>query len=202
MSQVKMVWSRAPLHSFFVVLFIVFSISLAAQESAGEKEKEKEKSAGKKGASVELVKIKGSVRCGKPEKAYTIDVPDRAGHSLILNHRKCTWTEPMEILGTKTKEGEWDAFIERMEGSLRPHSYEIDTMDDGEKITFQTMGHVESDKNPTTIKGRFSYMRGTGKFKGIKGGGTYEGKIDADDVMTLELEGEYEPAAFVAGEKK
>lgn len=199
MSLVKMLRSRASLQ-FFVVLFIVFSVSLSAQESAKEKEKEKE--AGKKKAGVQLVKAKGSLRCEKPEKAYTIDVPDRPGHSLVIMHRKCTWTEPMEILGTKTKTGEWDEFSERMEGSLHPHSYEVDTMDDGEKITFQTMGQVESDKNPSTTKGRFSYTRGTGKFKGIKGGGIYEGNIDANDVMTLELEGEYEPAAFVAGEKK
>jgi hypothetical protein len=189
---------RAPLRFLFMLL-VGFSISLTAQESP--KQKEKEKAAGKKD-SVELVKTKGAVRCEKPEKAYTIDVPDRPGHSLIITHRKCTWTEPMEILGGKTKDGEWDSFVERMEGSLRPHSYEIDTMDDGEKITFQTMGHVESDKNPTTTKGRFSYMRGTGKYKGIKGGGTYEGNIDANDVMTLELEGEYEPSAFEAGGKK
>jgi hypothetical protein len=199
MLLLKSLWSRAPI---LLLLVTVFSFSLTAQESAKEKEKEKENAAGKKNGGVELVKVKGSLRCEKPEKAYAIDVPDRPGHSLYLTHRKCTWTEPMEILGTKTKEGEWDSFIERMEGTLRPHSYEIDTMDDGDKITFQTMGHVDSDKNPTATKGRFSYMRGTGKFKGMKGGGTYEGNIDANDVMTLEFEGEYEPAAFQTGEKK
>jgi hypothetical protein len=192
---------RAPLH-FLLVMLIGFSISLTAQESTREKEREKEKAAGKKDSGVELVKTSGTVRCEKPEKAYTIDVPDRPGHSLILTQRKCTWTKPMEIQGGKTKNGEWDSFSERMEGSMRPHAYEIDTMDDGEKITFQTMGHVDSDKNPTTTKGRFSYMRGTGKYKGMKGGGTYEGSIDANDVMTLELEGEYEPSAFEAAGKK
>lgn len=44
-------------------------------------------------------------------------------------------------------------------------------------------------------------MRGTGKFKGIKGGGTYEGKLEADDVLTLEFEGVYDPSEM-AGEKK
>ncbi|HTR26489.1 MAG TPA: hypothetical protein VMI10_21135 [Terriglobales bacterium] len=200
MSLAKALCSRAPLH-LLLLLFVAFSISLTAQESEKEKEREKEK-AGKKGTGVELVKAKGSLRCEKPEKDYSIDVPDRAGHSLVITHRKCTWTEPMEILGTKTRNGEWDEFSERMEGSLHPHTYEVDTMEDGEKITFQTMGHIESDKNPTTTKGRFSYTRGTGKFKGIKGGGTYEGSIDADGVMTLELEGEYEPSAFEAAGKK
>jgi hypothetical protein len=189
---------RAPL--FFLLFITALSIPLIAQQSNQEKAKEKEAS-GKKEAAPKLVKVSGAVRCEKPDPAYALEVPDRPGHFLNLNHRKCTWTEPMQILGAKTKTGDWYDFTERMEGSLHPHSYEIDSMDDGEKITFQTMGHVDSEKNPTTVRGRFSYMRGTGKLKGIKGGGTYEGKIDANDVMTLELEGEYDPAAFAGGNK-
>jgi hypothetical protein len=44
-------------------------------------------------------------------------------------------------------------------------------------------------------------MRGTGKFKGIKGGGSYEGRLEAGDVLTLEFEGVYDPSEMV-GEKK
>ncbi len=95
---------------------------MAAQEIAGEKEKEKEKKEGKKNtaSSSELVNIKGSLRCDKPSPSYSIDVPDRDGHSLIVEKRNCSWTEPMVILGAKTKEGVWVTFIERMEGRLHP----------------------------------------------------------------------------------
>ena len=202
MSLAKAFCSRAPLH-LLLLLFIAFSISLTAQGSEKEKEKEKEQEKPhKNSAGLEFVKVKGSLRCDKPEKAYSIDVPDRAGHSLLITHRKCTWTQPMEILGTKTTGGEWDEFSERMEGKLHPHSYEVDTMADGEKVTFQTEGQIDSDKNPMTIRGKFSYTRGTGKFKGIRGGGNYEGSTDANGVMTLELEGEYDPSAFQADGKK
>lgn len=201
MFQVRRFRPRTRLH-FLLLLLIAFSVSLCAQESAREKEKEKKKEAGKKAdTATNFVDVKGSVRCGKPDPAYKIDVPDRPGHSLIIAHRKCTWTEPMVILGAKTKDGVWDTFTERMEGGLHPHSYEVDTLDDGETITMQTMGTVESDTGPSTTKGRWSYMRGTGKFKGIKGGGTYEGKLDANDVLTLDLEGVYEPAEMAAGKK-
>ena len=44
-------------------------------------------------------------------------------------------------------------------------------------------------------------MRGTGKFKGIKGGGTYEGKLEAEDVLTVEFEGVYDPSEMVAEKK-
>ncbi len=188
-----------------LLLMMAFSILLTAQAFALDQDKEKDKDkkeAGKKDAnSPTLVNIKGALRCSKPSQSHSIEVPDRPGHSLMIDERKCTWTEPMEILGAKFKEGVWIAFTERMEGTLHPHVYEVDTLDDGEKVTMQAMGHVLADKGPTTTKGRFSFMRGTGKFKGIKGGGTFEGKLDADDVLTMELEGVYEPAEMV-GDKK
>jgi len=189
-----------PLRHPCLLLFlaVIFSISLAAQNS--DREEEKKEEAGKK-AAPGMVSIAGAVRCGKPNPNYSIDVPDRSGHSLLIAQRNCTWTEPMEILGGKTKSGVWVTFTERMEGTLHPHSYEVDTLDDGEKITMQTMGQVYGEKGPIETKGRFSLMRGTGKYKGIRGGGTYEGKLDADDVLTFKLEGVYEPAAM-AGAKK
>ena len=200
MSLVKMLQSRAPLHFYLVLfLFIAFSISLTAQESEREREKEK----GEKGdAKSSFVDIKGTLRCDKPSPSYSIDVPDREGHSVMIEKRNCTWTEPLVILGAKTKDGVWVGFMERMEGRLHPHSFETDTLEGGEKITMQTTGQVDADKGPATTKGRFNFMRGTGKFKGIKGGGTYEGNVDADDVMTLKLEGVYDPVAMAAGNKK
>lgn len=188
----------------FPILFVItFSLLLTAQESAGEKEREKEKKADKKSAAAsDMVNIKGSLRCDKPSPSYSIDVPDREGHSLIVEKRNCSWIEPMVILGTKTKDGVWVTFIERMEGRLHPHSFETDSLEGGERITMQTTGQVSADKGPATTKGRFNFMRGSGKFKGIKGGGTYEGNVDADDVMTVKLEGVYEPAAMAGGNKK
>ena len=186
---------------FFLVLFVfAFSLFLPAQESAREKEKEKE-AAKKKAASANLVNISGKMRCDKPNPNYVLDVTDRPGHSLILEERKCTWTQPFVILGGKTKEGVWTAFIERKEGGLDPHTFEVDTLNDGEKITFQTILHASAEKGPTTVNGRFSFMRGTGKYKGIKGGGTMEGSLGADDVMTFDLEGVYEPSVMDGGKK-
>jgi hypothetical protein len=121
---------------------------------------------------------------------------------VIIEKRNCRWTEPLEILGSKTKDGVWVSFMERMEGHLHPHSFETDTFEGGEKITMQTTGQVAADKGPTTTKGRFNFTRGTGKFHGIKGGGTYEGNLDADDVLILKLEGVYDPAAMAGGTKK
>ena len=187
---------------FLLLLVIAFSIALAAQESASEKEKENKEEAGKKTAAAgKLVNVKGSVRCGKRDPVYSIEVPDRPGHALILAQRKCTWTEPMEILGARSKDGVAVEFPEQMEGLQHAHGFEVDNYDNGEQVTWQSMGTVYGEKGPANCKGRWSLMRGTGKFKAIKGGGSYEGKLAADDVLVLEFEGVYDPSEMV-GQKK
>ena len=174
-------------HLLFPILFVItFAFSGAAQESAGEKESEKEKKEGKKTASSsELVNIKGSLRCDKPSPSDSIDVPDRDGHSLIVEKRNCSWTEPMVILGAKTKDGVWVTFIERMGRSFAPAQLRDGHTRRRRKNHNANNRPVSANKGPATTKGRFNFMRGSGKFKGIKGGGTDEGNVDADDVMTL-----------------
>jgi len=172
-----------------------------AQDKDKDKDKGKEKNSKKAAANGNFVKVDGKVRCGKPDPTYSIEVPDRPGHALVLTKRKCNWTEPMVFAGAKTKDGVAVDFTEKMEGTLHIHGFETDTLDNGEKVTWQSMGQVLAEKGPVSSKGRWSLMRGTGKLKGIKGGGTYEGKLEADDALTLEFEGVYD-LSEVVGEKK
>lgn len=187
------------LHLLFL-FFFALSIFAVAQDK-DDKDKDKGKERESKKAAGNYIKLGGKVRCEKPDPTYAIEVPDRPGHELILARRKCTWTEPMELLGAKSTDGVAVEFSEQMEGRLHQHGFEVDTFDNGEKLTMQTVGQVMAEKGPATDKGRWSLMRGTGKFKGIKGGGTYEGKLGADDVLTVEFEGVYDPSEMV-GEKK
>ena len=204
MLDVRKFRSRPQFHYFFLLLFAL-SIALTAQDRDKDKDKGKEKEKEPKKADASgngnFVKVRGKVRCDKPDPAYSIEVPDRPGHALMLAKRKCTWTEPMVILGAKSKDGVAIEFPEKMEGTLHTHGFEVDTFDNGERVTMQSMGHVLADKGPADSKGRWSLMRGTGKFKGIKGGGTYEGKLEADDVLTVEFEGVYDPSDMVAEKK-
>lgn len=193
------------LHCLFLALLALSIFSGAQDKDGKDKDKDKDKKEeSKKTATVgggNFVKVDGKVRCEKPEPTYSIEVPDRTGHALELAKRKCAWTEPMVIMGAKTKTRVAVSFTEKMEATLHIHSFEVDTLDDGETLTMQSQGQVLGAKGPVSSKGRWSYMRGTGKFKGIKGGGTYEAKLDADDVLTLELDGVYDPTDMV-GEKK
>lgn len=189
---------RSQIYLLLLLSLIAFSGLTAAQDRDRDKDdKEKES---KKG-NPNFVKVEGKVRCDKPDPAYSIDVADRPGHALMISRRKCTWTEPMLILGAKTQDGVSVSFAEKSEGMLHSNGFETDTLDNGEKLTWKSMGQVLAEKGPATATGRWSLMRGTGKFKGIKGGGSYEEKLDADDVLVLELEGVYDPSEMV-GEKK
>src|SRR5271157_3020784 len=187
-------------HLPYLLLFL-FALSVLATAQDEDKSKEKESKKAEASGGGKFVKVEGKVRCDKPDPAYSIEVPDRPGHALLLAKRKCTWTEPMVVMGAKSKDGVAVEFPEKMEGTLHAHGFEVDTFDNGEKVTWQSMGTVYGEKGPATSKGRWSLMRGTGKFKGIKGGGSYEGKLEADDVLTLEFEGVYDPSEMV-GEKK
>jgi len=188
---------RALLHILYLLsLLAAFSISTTAQD----KDKDDKEKESKKG-NPNFVKVEGKVRCDKPDPAYSIEVPDRPGHALMITKRKCTWTEPMSFMGAKTKDGVAVAFAEKSEGMLHVNGFETDTLDNGEKLTWKTLGQVLAEKGPATATGRWSLMRGTGKFKGIKGGGSFEEKIDANDVLVLEMEGVYDPSEMV-GEKK
>jgi hypothetical protein len=203
MLAVRNLRGRPHLAILFVLSVLALSIPTAAQEkndhNKGAKEKEKDSKAA--GSATNFVEVEGKVRCEKPDPAYSIDVPDRPGHALMIAQRQCKWAEPMVILGAKTEVGVAVSFTERMEGTLHIHGFETDTLDNGEKITWQSMGQVLAEKGPVDSKGRWSLMRGTGKLKGIKGGGTYEGKLEADDVLILDFEGVYDPTEM-AGEKK
>lgn len=198
MLDVRKFRSGIPVHLLFFFL-LTLSISVLAQDKDSDKDKGKEKESKKSAAN--YVKLEGKVRCEKPEPAHSIEVPDRPGHALWLAKRRCSWTEPMELLGAKSKDGIAVTFSEQMEGTLHEHGFEVDSFDNGEKLTMQTVGQVQGAKGPTEGKGRWSLMRGTGKFKGIKGGGTYECKLAADDVLTVEFEGVYDPSDM-AGDKK
>jgi hypothetical protein len=193
MSDVSKIRLRSYVH--YLVLFVLAIPVFAIGQDKDEKEKES------KNTNPNFVKIEGKVRCDKPAPAYSIEVPDRPGHALTIDKRKCTWTEPMTVMGAKTKDGVAVSFAEKSEGMLHVNGFETDTLDNGEKLTWKTMGQVLAEKGPATATGRWSFMRGTGKFRGIKGGGSYEEKLGADDVLVLELEGVYDPSEMV-GEKK
>jgi hypothetical protein len=137
-------------------------------------------------------KISGTVKCGAPDQMQKMDIGDKPGHAYAISQGKCTWTKPMTIEGIQTKEDVGTNNEEITTTRARSRGYVLGTMSNGDKFTVRTDGtDALKDGKPQSTSGTWSFVSGTGKMKGIKGGGKFKGKPEADGSMVIEVEGEY-----------
>ncbi|HLV93709.1 MAG TPA: hypothetical protein VKS44_00845 [Candidatus Acidoferrales bacterium] len=138
-------------------------------------------------------KITATISCAKPDPAYSIEAGDRAGHALQLAKFACTWTAPMEVDGVAAKDGQDVATSDGSGTRFHTVGYHVSNMANGDKIfvRFSGTNTMTKDGKPVADGGTWSYIGGTGKFKGIKGKGTYKGKADANGNMVSDIEGVY-----------
>jgi len=145
----------------------------------------------------------GKVHCTKADPSYSIDVADHAGHAMTLNKAACTWSDATAVAGLTAKTGE-DVVTGEMDGTTgHDTGYHVATMDNGDKLMVRFTGTATLAKNgPATLQGKWTYVSGTGKLKGIKGGGTYKGTGNADGSSEVVVEGTYTlPTADPAAKK-
>jgi hypothetical protein len=137
-------------------------------------------------------KISGTVKCGNPDQQSKLDIGDKPGHAFAISQGKCTWTKPMEIAGIQTKEDVDTSTEEITTNKVRASGYVLGTMSNGDKFIVRTDGtDTMKDGKPEGTSGTWKFVSGTGKIKGIKGGGKFTGKPDAEGAMVIEVEGEY-----------
>ena len=135
-------------------------------------------------------KTSGDGKCGKPEQ-QSIEVGDRAGHVLALVKFSCTWTNPFEIAGLKTKDYTGAVTSDVNGEKSQERGYVVVTMDHGDKAFIRFTGSGTNAKDGTSAgEGVWSYTSGTGKLRGITGKGTYKSTGNADG-STDHVEGEY-----------
>lgn len=147
-------------------------------------------------------KISGKLNCGKPDVNSSAEVPDAAGHMVMLSKATCTWSAPLDIDGVKTKSAIDVATAEAHGASGTQHGYSVSTMDNGDKTTASYSGTLQMNKDGSgTFKGTWKFTSGTGKFKGIRGTGTYTGSANADGSASGDIEGEYTLSAPAAKKK-
>lgn len=134
-------------------------------------------------------KVSGTAQCGKPDPQHTIPVGDLPDHTLGVEQAKCTWSKPVEIGGDKSKDATITSTTEMTGTLLRVHGVYVQTMESGEKIFgwYQGTAPVKDGQVTEGLKGTWGYNGGTGKFKGVKGKGTF---TCGDDGCALE--GEYQ----------
>jgi hypothetical protein len=159
------------------IVNVLVAITLAASAAAGQ------------------TKISGSMHCGggKGDESHRIEVGDHPGHVYMIDKGTCTNTTPLEIAGVKVK-GDYTGvtFTEIDTKIVRSHGSDITTMENGDKVFGTTQG--TASPNDPNFGGTWTYTGGTGKFRGIKGKGTYKCKFEGklgESPSNCEWEGEY-----------
>jgi len=137
-------------------------------------------------------KISGTLRCSKGTR-NAVDVGDEAGHALAVGKSPCTWTKPMTIGGSTTKEGTSSVLTDARGDIASDHGYHVGTMANGDKYFVRFDGRSESSKGALQSQiGRWGFVGGTGKLTGLQGRGTYKtSAATADGTTTVEVEGDY-----------
>jgi len=142
-------------------------------------------------------KLVAVIDCDKSEPQYTIQVPDREGFSYQIYQNKCTWTKGSALEGIESKDVVNVCFNDARGAAVRLAHTQVTHYTNGDKVFAAGTGNYNS--KTFVSSGKWSYTGGTGKFRGLKGGGTYMCKsksADANAGYTCDVEGEYTlPAA-------
>jgi hypothetical protein len=140
-------------------------------------------------------KVTGTLKCGEPSAEQALPAGDQPGHIFSVSSVPCTWSSGMEIAGSTGKDGTSTGASEITGGTYKGHGQHVTTMSSGDKyyVAYKGSGTVK-DGVVQTGEGTWSFTGGTGKLAGIKGEGTYKGKLSADGGLVYEVEGTYELA--------
>ena len=137
-------------------------------------------------------KISGTLQCSKPDPMHSVEAGDRDKHSMAVAKIHCTWTKPMEMGGSQTKEGDNVEFDDTTGTSTSVRGVHWGTMANGDKYFVRYQGSATAKEGSAmTTSGTWSYTGGTGKLKGLTGKGTYKGKGNPDGGATFEIQGDY-----------
>jgi len=154
------------------------------------------------GSALAQTQVSGTAKCdNKLSTGHTIDVGDHPGHVLMIGKIPCTWTAPIEIAGLKSTAYSGTGTTDLNGAKGQERGYGVQTMENGDKVyvRYQDTGTLTEGGKAITFEGTWSYAGGTGKFKGLKGTGTYKGSGDPGGEVNIEIEGEYTlPAASPA----
>jgi len=142
-------------------------------------------------------KASGNVECGAADSSYAIQIPDQERSSFAVTMGKCTWTKSFTVAGIESTHNEQVNFTETTGTSVQVISSGTTYYKNGDKTFHRGTGTY--DPKTMIFTGKWIYVGGTGKFQGIKGGGTSSSKMKSAELgaaSTVEVSGEYTlPAA-------
>jgi hypothetical protein len=142
----------------------------------------------------------GTLQCSAPDPNYSVSVGDIDGHREVLQKSICSVTQvfalanQMPLQDSLVFSGDMQA--NRISGS----GSNVITMENGDVAVFSYRANVAiSGGVPKSSAGTFQWISGTGKLKGISGGGTITGTYTSDGSVTLTIQGTYAIRAGGAG---
>ena len=119
-----------------------------------------------------------------------IEVGDEEGHVIGISESiQIYFNETTGEKSTSTSIGLMDINIKTGQGSGHGYGYGVSLLKDGAKRIRTWEGKSVGNGH---WKGTWSYIKGTGKYEGIKGGGTWDSYYLAPQQSYLEVEGEME----------
>lgn len=143
-------------------------------------------------SAVAQTKVVAVIDCDNADPQYTIQAPDQEGFFYRINQSKCKWTKGSALEGIDSKDAVNIGFNDSRGASVVLAHRQVTHYKNGDKVFVVGTG----DFNPKTLasSGKWSYTGGTGRFRGLKGSGTYTCKsksTEANAGYTCDVEGEY-----------
>ena len=137
--------------------------------------------------SLAQTKVSGVSQCGKPDAQHVLPVGDHPGHDFVIVKLKCSWLTPLQVGGIAAKEDEITVFQEVTGTKANEHNFVVGKTTNGDTVFVRTQG-TAAVKNGVSqsSEGTWTYVGGTGKFKGLTGKGTYK-----NDGTSTRVDGEY-----------
>ena len=137
-------------------------------------------------------KISGTSHCNKPDVAHAVPAGDRPDHQFGLTKLKCTWSRPMVMAGAQMQQDELSVLSEINGNVSSDRAYVVGTLSSGDKVFVRPVGKaVLSGGVPQSSSGTWTYAGGTGKFRNVRGRGTFKCKSNADGTSDCDIVGSY-----------
>jgi hypothetical protein len=131
-------------------------------------------------------KIDTKWNCLKPSAEPKLEVGDVPDHSYMIAQGTCNATSSDKAFPEKS--GQYTEFRDVTKTSVHAHGRYNVTMDNGDKVYYSYEGSSPTDvTKPASNK--WTIVRGTGKYKGVKGSGTCSGQNKADETSDWECTG-------------
>ncbi len=135
--------------------------------------------------------MKVTWNCAKPDPVHQLPVTDQPNHAYLIEQVHCTTTAG-EIGGVKEKEGAAVEFVEAIGNNSRGHGVFVETMANGDKITYTyTLSGTMANNMMQSGSNSWTAVSGTGKFQGITAKGTCTAKGKPDGSGDFACSGTY-----------